>query len=131
MNRLPTTHEPSRGFRNQALGAKGQNLAEQYLLERGFHLIEQNWRCRYGELDLIMREGKTTVAVEVKTRSGTGFGSPLEAITPQKVARLRRLLIEWSRERNIRGSRLRIDGVGITLEPNTSAPQVDHLRSIS
>ncbi|MFC5338569.1 YraN family protein [Leucobacter denitrificans] len=131
MNKLQTTKEPSRTFHNQVLGAKGEGFAEQYLLERGFHLIERNWRCRYGELDLIMREGKTTVAVEVKTRSGTGFGSPLEAITPQKVARLRRLLLEWSRERNVRGGRLRIDGIGITLQSNAPAPQVVHLRSIS
>lgn len=116
---------------NQALGARGEALAEQYLLERGYRLLAKNWRCRHGEIDLIMRDGDTIVAVEVKTRSGSGFGSPLEAITVTKANRVRMLLLEWLRERRTHAPRLRIDAIGIVIRPGTGAPRIDHLRGIS
>lgn len=116
---------------NQALGGRGEELAAQYLLDQGFHLIAKNWRCRYGEIDLIMRDGSTFVAVEVKTRSGLGYGSPFEAITAQKTARLRRLILEWARVHKIRGAALRVDAVAIILSTDSTAPRLDHLRNIS
>ncbi|WP_461637485.1 YraN family protein [Leucobacter sp. BZR 635] len=116
---------------NQTLGARGEQLAAQHLLSHGFLLLARNWRCAYGELDLLMREDGTFVAVEVKTRSGTGFGSPLEAITARKAARLRRLLLEWARQTGHRGARLRVDAVGVLLRPGSAAPHFEHLRAIA
>ncbi|KUF06232.1 YraN family protein [Leucobacter sp. G161] len=116
---------------NQTLGARGELIAAQYLIDRGFRIVERNWRCRYGELDLIMRDGSTLVAIEVKTRSGTGFGSPLEAITARKAARLRRLLLEWATATNHRSSPLRVDAAGIILRPDGSAPRIDHIKAIA
>lgn len=116
---------------NQALGARGELIAAQFLIARGFRLVERNWRCRYGELDLIMRDGNTLVAVEVKTRSGAGFGSPLEAITARKAARVRRLLLEWATQTHHRGAPLRVDAAGIMLRPDGSAPRIDHLKAIA
>lgn len=115
---------------NQALGTKGEAIAERYLITRGFRLLAKNWRCRYGELDLVMRDGEEIVAVEVKTRNGTGYGSPFEAITVSKAARLRRLLLEWARENDQRARKLRVDAVGITMRGG-SDPRIDHLRAIS
>lgn len=115
---------------NQTLGAKGEALAESYLVSHGFQLLAKNWHCRYGELDLIMLDGDQVVAVEVKTRGGSGFGNPLEAITAQKASRLQRLLLEWVRTSNYRRHGLRIDAVGIILRSG-SAPDIDHLRGIS
>ncbi|UTX52057.1 YraN family protein [Leucobacter aridicollis] len=113
------------------LGARGELIAADYLVSRGFTLIARNWRCRYGELDLVMSDGDVFVAVEVKTRSGTGYGAPLESITARKAARLRRLLLEWGLATGNRGARLRVDAVGITLRPGDAAPQIEHLRAVA
>lgn len=115
---------------NRALGSRGEALAGEYLERRGFSIIERNWRNRHGELDLIALDRGTLVAVEVKTRSGRGYGNPLEAITVRKANRLRRLLHDWRRERGYRRARLRIDAVGITLRQG-GEPRIDHLQGIS
>ena len=120
---------PTAPSHNRALGASGESLAAAYLEAHGCHIVARNWRTRGGELDLIIRDGTTHVAVEVKTRSGNACGSPLEAITPRKAARLRRLLLDWARVHHVRGP-LRVDAVGVTLSPSDS-PQIDHLRAIS
>ena len=75
----------------QELGRDGEEAAAEYLTERGMQVVSRNWRCRYGEIDIIAREGAVLVFCEVKTRRGTGFGVPLEAITAAKLARMRRL----------------------------------------
>lgn len=121
---------PARGSDNRALGDRGEAIAAEYLAAQGFRILERNWRTRHGELDIVAREHRTVVAVEVKTRSGTGYGTPLEAITARKAARLRRLLLDWRRARSAHGLELRIDAVGITLLPG-AAPRIDHLRGIS
>lgn len=130
MNRPSRPAGPHRAH-NQALGAEGESLAADHLVSRGYQIIARNWRCRYGELDLIMRDGDTVVAVEVKTRRGLGYGSPLEAITARKAARLWRLLFEWRRTNNLRGTKLRVDGIGIIVHPDGSTPDIHHLRAIS
>ncbi|EYT52995.1 hypothetical protein H490_0111340 [Leucobacter sp. UCD-THU] len=114
---------------NQTLGARGESLAAAFLEERGFVILDRNWRNRYGELDLIALDRGALVAVEVKTRSGRGYGSPLSAITARKAGRLRRLLLDWAREHRTRASELRVDAIGITLGPS-GAPGIDHLRGI-
>lgn len=116
---------------NQALGAHGETIAADYLRAQGFSLLARNWRCRHGELDLIMWDRETLVAVEVKTRSSRGYGSPLEAITASKTIRLKRLLVEWVRQSGMRPSQLRIDAVGIVLGGVDVPPHIDHLRGIS
>lgn len=133
MTRTPTDTPAltQRPRHNQALGAHGEALAANYLRAQGFQLLARNWRCRHGELDLIMRDHDTLVAVEVKTRSGRGYGSPLEAITVHKAERLRRLLVEWVREADIHPRLLRIDAVGIVLGTAGTPPQIDHLKGIS
>ncbi|QIM18702.1 YraN family protein [Leucobacter coleopterorum] len=128
MNRT-AIHSPKNSH-NQQLGARGEAIAAGYLEGLGFRILERNWRNRSGELDLIARDGDTLVAVEVKTRSGTGYGNPLEAITTQKMARLRRLLLDWVRAAGERGVGLRVDAVGVTLHGD-DRPRIDHLRGIS
>ena len=71
-------------------GVLGESLALRYLLDEGYELVERNYRTRHGEIDLILRSSADTlVFVEVKTRRGTAFGDPLEAVTPSKQARVR------------------------------------------
>ncbi|GAA1788907.1 MULTISPECIES: YraN family protein [Leucobacter] len=113
----------------QTLGRWGEKTAADYLESRGYRILARNWRTREGELDLVACQTDCLVAVEVKTRSGQGYGSPLEAITRRKARRLRRLLLEWVREHRPGAERLRIDAIGITVRPG-ELPGIDHLRGI-
>ncbi|MGO4594113.1 YraN family protein [Leifsonia sp. 2TAF2] len=112
-----------------ALGRRGEHVAADWLQERGYTLVDRNWRCPVGELDLILRQGTTMVFVEVKTRSSLAFGHPFEAITPEKAARLRRLAAAWCREREPGSVGVRIDAVAVT-DAWTQRPVVEHLTGI-
>ena len=74
----------------QTLGAKGERLALQFLRRRGYRIIARNFSCRFGEIDIIARQGKSTVFVEVKTRSSCGFGLPEESVRQDKIKHLLR-----------------------------------------
>ncbi len=116
---------------NLALGAQGEYLAAEYLQALGCEVLDRNWRSgRRGELDLVMNDHGSIVAVEVKTRRGLGYGSPLEAITALKLARLRRLLLDWVRQHRPAAAALRIDAVAVTLLPG-QPPRIEHLRGIA
>ena len=80
-----------------AVGRFGEQVAVEHLRNAGLVVVERNWRCRYGEIDVVARDGDVLVVVEVKTRSGIGFGTPAEAVTADKAQRLRRLAAEWLR----------------------------------
>lgn len=70
---------------NLDIGEFGEDLATEYLMQQGFEILERNWRHRYWELDLICKEGNTTVFVEVKTRKSTKYGHPEEGLTKKKL----------------------------------------------
>lgn len=96
-------------------------------------ILERNWRCAHGEVDLIARDGETVVFVEVKTRTSTAFGHPLEAITPAKLARLRRLAGEWCRARAAERASsvaIRIDALSV-LAPHDAPATVDHVAGVA
>jgi putative endonuclease len=111
------------------LGRFGEAYAARHLVERGMVLLDRNWRCEAGEIDLVLRDGRVLVVCEVKTRSSTAFGSPLEGVTVAKAARLRRLAARWLAEHHLRPDDVRIDLVGVLTVPG-SAPQVDHVTGI-
>lgn len=116
---------------NQVLGAYGEALAAEYLQSLGCEVLDRNWRSgRTGELDLVVRDCGHIVAVEVKTRSGRGYGSPFEAITARKAHRLRTLLLCWVREHRPISGTLRIDAIAVMLPPG-EAPDIEHIRGIS
>lgn len=115
---------------NQLIGSRGEAIAREHLERRGCTILASNWRTRAGELDLVIRDGETIVAVEVKTRTGLGYGHPLEAITARKAHRLRRLLGDWARMHAARGARLRVDAIGIVLRDG-ERPRLDHLQGIA
>ena len=103
----------------RALGDIGERLVARYLRYEGAAILERNWCCLEGELDIIAREPDgTVVGVEVKTRRGLSFGEPIEAVTPAKVARLRRLLGLWLRDHpEVMATDLRLDVVGVLIRP--------------
>ena len=93
----------------RALGARGEELAARWYRERGFEIVDRNWRCRAGEIDIVARRGRFLVICEVKTRSSDAYGSPASAVTPSKQTRLRRLAFAWLEARGLRGPALRFD----------------------
>ena len=113
-----------------ALGRYGEALAVRYLREQGMEVLERNWRCAHGEVDVVARDGRCLVIVEVKTRRSSGFGEPVEAVTFAKAVRLRRLAAaylaqaadaapgEGARER---AAEVRVDVVGILCRPGRPA----------
>lgn len=117
----------------QRLGARGEELAEQVLLDAGMAIVDRNWRCREGEIDLIAVDEvsgtSTIVFCEVKLRRGNGFGSPLEAVTFEKVRRLRRTAAAWLREHPAVGIEIRIDVIGLLATPDQPM-QVMHVRGV-
>jgi putative endonuclease len=112
-----------------ALGKRGEDLAADYLRGAGLAIVERNWRCPLGEIDLVARDGNETVFVEVKTRAGLGYGHPLEAITATKLARLRRLAAAWCEAHPDHGGTIRIDAIGV-IASKTDGVRVEHLRRV-
>ena len=111
-----------------ALGRAGEDRAARYFEQHGYTVLDRNWRCRAGEIDLVVADRRSLVVVEVKTRRGEGFGHPFEAIDARKRVRLWRLAVEWvAAHRDVmQGRRLRIDAIGVTgADPATAA--VEHI----
>jgi putative endonuclease len=108
-------------------GQRGEEMAAAYLAERGYTLIERNWRCPTGELDMVAAHGQTLVFVEVRTRSGSRFGPAEESITPAKQARLIELAQAYLQARALPEQPWRIDVVAVQLGPGL--PQVNHIEN--
>jgi putative endonuclease len=113
----------------KALGDLGERIAARHLAELGLHVLDRNWRCSAGEIDIVAADGDTVVVCEVKTRSNVRFGTPLEAITAAKAARLHRLGWMWIRAHDLRCSGLRVDVVAI--ERRSQGPAVvEHIAGV-
>ncbi|KRF17863.1 hypothetical protein ASG90_05900 [Nocardioides sp. Soil797] len=113
----------------QALGAYGEAIAARHLVERGMILLDHNWRCDAGEIDLILRDGRALVFCEVKTRRSSSHGTPHEALTAAKFARMRRLASKWMEANDAHGFDVRLDVVAIVC-PKGGTPSFEHLRGI-
>jgi putative endonuclease len=85
--------------RRRALGAAGEDAVADWYRAAGFEVLDRNWRCREGELDLVVARGRLIVFCEVKTRRSDAFGAPVEAVTAPKQRRLRALAVRWLEER--------------------------------
>lgn len=121
---------PSQRLTRIQLGALGEQVATDHLCGLGLQILQRNWRCRYGELDVIAAEGDgTLVFVEVKTRSGDGYGGVEQAVTPDKVRRIRRLAALWLAGQDRRWAQVRIDVVGVRIGRRRD-PEVTHLRGV-
>ncbi|MDN5807516.1 MAG: YraN family protein [Brevibacterium sp.] len=114
------------GMRQRALGQTGEDLAAHFLQRQGMVIIERNFRCARGEIDIIARDGEAIVFVEVKTRRTLALGSPLEAVTEAKLRRIRMLSGIWLRGQSEFFATIRIDALGIVMEP---APDYSHRRN--
>jgi putative endonuclease len=122
-----------------ALGRRGEATAARYLTRRlGWIILDRNWRCRDGELDLVAYDGSRHIVCEVKTRSSLAYGTPAEAITPVKAARLRRLAGRWAAEHGVAAASIRIDVIGLVdtgamaraADDDLEGFALDHLREV-
>jgi len=111
------------------LGRDGEQAAVDYLESCGFRILDRNWRCADGEIDIVAVERHTFVVCEVKTRSGTRYGTPLEAVGRTKRTRLRRLAVRWLIAHGIRFDQIRIDVVGLLYE-GTGGFTIQHIRGV-
>lgn len=111
------------------LGKRGEELAAAFLESEGYAILDRNWRCQQGEIDVVAFDGIDTVFVEVKTRSSVLFGHPLEAITVLKLARLRRLAAAWCEEHPGNHDHIRIDAIAV-VAPNGVPPLIEHLKRV-
>ncbi len=102
------------------LGRYGEDIAVRYLEERGYRLIARNFYCRYGELDLIMQQGRQLVFVEVKARTSSRYGFPEDAVNFQKLRKLRQAIAVYlEQEQAPRHYGLRLDAIAVDLERQT------------
>ena len=113
--------------RKDVLGRTGEQLAVEHLQSAGYTILERNWRCALGEIDIVAQLGRITVVVEVKTRSSTRYGHPLDAVTPVKLARLRRLSGAWCAE-NPGAETVRIDVIAVIASNKHII--IDHVRQV-
>jgi putative endonuclease len=108
----------------QSLGRRGESLAAQVLQERGYIIVERNWRCQAGEVDLVTKQQDVWIFVEVRTRRSMAFGTPEESITPRKRARLIDVAATYLAEHGLTDVDWRIDVVAIEMGRDGCARRV-------
>jgi len=112
-----------------AVGRHGEDVATAHLTTAGLRVVARNWRCSLGEIDIVAVDGDCLVVCEVKTRRSVSRGTPIEAVTPQKVRRLRRLAAVWLKAQDQWFASVRIDVVAV-VQPRNGPPRVEHLRGV-
>jgi putative endonuclease len=122
---MTSTTDAPVGARN-ALGRYGERVAARHLSELGMVLLDRNWRCDAGEIDLVLRDGDVLVVCEVKTRTSDVCGTPHQAVTPEKLDRLKRLAVLWAEAHQVRPAETRIDLVAVH-RPRRGAALVEHV----
>jgi len=108
-------------------GSDGEELAWEHLRNAGYALVERNVRSRFGEIDLVVERQGTLVFVEVRSRTGRHFGTPLESVDPRKQRRLGRLAVAYLARRRLGDRRARFDVIGV--EWQDGAPKIEHVEN--
>jgi putative endonuclease len=125
----PFTPDPA-AERKRLLGERGETIAARHLTARGLVLLDRNWRCEFGEIDLVLRDGQVLVICEVKTRTSTAYGSPIEAVGQAKADRLKRLAFRWLREHDCHPVDVRVDVVGVLAPPGRPV-EIEHVAGVA
>jgi putative endonuclease len=111
------------------LGRLGEELAADFLERSDLRILDRNWRCPDGEIDIVALERRTLVICEVKTRSSGRYGTPLEAISARKRVRLRKLAVGWVQAHGLFYDEIRIDVVGV-LKTAPGEFSIEHVRGV-
>jgi len=112
------------------VGAYGERVVARTLVEQGWTVIDRNWRCEHGEIDIVAIDDDCLVVVEVKTRRSDAFGGAIEAVTRRKLLRLRRLAAAWLAAHGGGFSAVRVDVVAVTL-PRAGRAHLEHLKAVA
>lgn len=113
---------------NLTLGARGEEIAVAFLKGQRFTIVERNFRCKAGEVDIIARDGKTFVFVEVKARRTEAYGPPQLALTPFKQRQISKAALTWLAKKKLQDASARFDVVAIVLRAH-EVPQIEHIRN--
>ena len=114
------------GDGRKSVGKAGEDLAERYLKRQGYAIVERNYRCPLGEIDLIALNKRVVVFVEVKTRRVDTSGAPLESVNAVKQRRLKRAALHYLNKHRLHDRDVQFDVVGISLR--SDPPAVQHVR---
>jgi len=112
---------------NRKLGDQGEEIAARYLLERGYKILDRNFHTRYGELDIICKEKKAIVFVEVKTRRSTKYGFPEEAVTRKKIEHLKKAALIYLSSNNGFFKEMRFDVITVLM--NNEGQKLNHIKN--
>lgn len=107
----------NRGAWNQQVGKRGEEAALRYLKRKGYRILQRNYVCKMGEVDLIARENDTLVFIEVKTRTSNAFGPPQLAVNAAKQIQLSQAALCFLKENHLENARARFDVVAVLLGP--------------
>jgi putative endonuclease len=112
-------------FPKKELGAKGEGIAVRFLKDRGYKIVERNYRIRLGEIDIIAEQGGDLVFIEVKTRTGLSYGTPFESVTMQKQKQLSKVALEYLSKQDDHNRAARFDVIGIKLKEGCDRSSLD------
>ena len=111
----------------QRFGEQGESLAVWYLKKNGYKILEQNYRTKLGEIDIIAKENKTLVFVEVKSRKSIRYGNPKWALTPKKQRKISMVALTYLKATNQSNIKARFDVVAITA--NQDEPKIENVKN--
>ncbi|MFQ5465099.1 MAG: YraN family protein [Thermodesulfobacteriota bacterium] len=118
------TGQATMGLYNKIFGDRGEEIAARLLKKRGYRILERNYRCRYGEIDLVARDGRTIAFVEVKARRNTDFGAPADAVGNKKRLNMARASSNYLVERGLADHPARFDVVSILTEGGVATAEL-------
>lgn len=127
----PAASSKRQGNRNQELGKKGEDAAERYLVHRGYEILERNWTCFAGEADIIAKDDRCLVFVEVKTRKSTERGFPSEAVNAKKRDRYEKIALAYASEYGGSDMQVRFDVISIVVISKDKAMIKHHLNAFT
>jgi putative endonuclease len=104
-------------MQKKELGKKGEEMAARFLKKNGYRIIEKNYVCKMGEMDIIAKEKDTLVFIEVKTRTSTTYGPPQLSVTPRKQSQMSKVALYFLKEKKLDDVKSRFDVVAILLGP--------------
>ncbi len=115
--------------RRKMTGRAGEDAAAAYLIREGYRMIERNWRCRTGEIDIIAARDRQLIFVEVRTRSTTGsFGSALESVDPRKQAQVRRTAEVYLHRQRMDEATVQFDVIAVQMDEQRQIKEIRHIR---
>jgi putative endonuclease len=117
-----------KGHENAGVGSRGEELASAFLERNGLKIVERNFRCKGGEIDIIAQDGKSLVFVEVKSRKNLAYGVPQLAVTPFKQRQISKAALTWLAKNRQQDAPARFDVIAIILTSDTTF-QLEHIRN--